>query len=638
MAEQAMTDSNGGILQVFEQFAQMYGVEAFREPRRVLGYVADMEPKMIDYVHCISKIYELNIPQQIESGVIADSNTAEKAIKALDDDDSSSEIALSIIEAFGEIYGRKISLRADYSTGIQIPYQVKKGEGLAVAMDKLDHIRWFLNNHNHYKWNNGNDSLDILRAMMNSPEQHKDEIRNKYKAIVHEFQNDPYKASIKIEDEVKTNGFSSSSFSDYFIVIGEEPVSMEFACYHGGPEVDQSIKSWQIKEKNFKTKIGEYRKKVANVTMPDVSRARYVLEESRNFILTSVGIVAVIIFLFGKLPQKLNLAESFRIAKENSINVFHILCKYHSYQNLTEYLVLIIAVVLCAVAFIVLLISCIRTIISGVKSRKYANAYKLLSNDLRVFDNEIDSYVSDINNIITNYYKGASNRTRLKYRDFSTLIKSISETKYGTSADVLKLKSVPEIGKKCRIIIVICAIVVFILSKTQVYTKAALGSQQLNQIMVNMVQRENSYISPIALEYNGHYYDVYSDASSWNEAKEKCESMGGHLVTLTTQEEDERVYNFLTESGYKSAFLGLKMKKTKKGKEKWYWIVGKKKKVSYAHWTEGEPDTGDDGNCIYGAYGERDESAWRALSASYLTTYICEWDSIEKAKKEQKQN
>ena len=72
------------------------------------------------------------------------------------------------------------------------------------------------------------------------------------------------------------------------------------------------------------------------------------------------------------------------------------------------------------------------------------------------------------------------------------------------------------------------------------------------------------------------------------------------------------------------------MIKEKKDKEQWYWITGKvKKKIKYANWTEEKRDK----DCIYGVYGADDESKWRAVSESYVTTYICEWNNLESGKK-----
>lgn len=270
------------------------------------------------------------------------------------------------------------------------------------------------------------------------------------------------------------------------------------------------------------------------------------------------------------------------------------------------------------------------SILRWKKAKKFVNASQLLNNDLWIFDNKILKSISEINDIITNYYKGVTNKTHLNQQDYSVFIKSISGNRYGTENDINKLKSVPRLGKKCQKLIVICAIFMFILSKSQIYSRAQIGSQEFNVLITKISRFEDNHISPIALEYDGHYYYVYDDASSWNDAKEKCEDMGGNLVKITTQEEDTIVYNYMKQMDYDTAFLGLKMIKEKKDKEQWYWITGKvKKKIKYANWTEEKRDK----DCIYGVYGADDESKWRAVSESYVTTYICEWNNLESGKK-----
>ena len=46
-------------------------------------------------------------------------------------------------------------------------------------------------------------------------------------------------------------------------------------------------------------------------------------------------------------------------------------------------------------------------------------------------------------------------------------------------------------------------------------------------------------------EYNGHLYSVIDTPMSWNDAKEYCEEIGGHLVTITDNDEQEFVQNQL---------------------------------------------------------------------------------------------
>ena len=39
-----------------------------------------------------------------------------------------------------------------------------------------------------------------------------------------------------------------------------------------------------------------------------------------------------------------------------------------------------------------------------------------------------------------------------------------------------------------------------------------------------------------AVKYGSHYYKAYDDPMSWTDAKVYCESLGGHLATVTSSE------------------------------------------------------------------------------------------------------
>ncbi len=69
--------------------------------------------------------------------------------------------------------------------------------------------------------------------------------------------------------------------------------------------------------------------------------------------------------------------------------------------------------------------------------------------------------------------------------------------------------------------------------------------------------------------FEGHRYEVFSDkVSTWEEAEEYCESLGGHLATITCKEENDYVYQLMINSGYQSAYFGL-IDKDEEGKWKW---------------------------------------------------------------------
>mgnify|MGYP002621951891 CR=1 FL=1 len=143
-----------------------------------------------------------------------------------------------------------------------------------------------------------------------------------------------------------------------------------------------------------------------------------------------------------------------------------------------------------------------------------------------------------------------------------------------------------------------------------------------------------------AYYYNGHYYKVYSTFNTtWEEAKEICEKLGGHLVTITDSSEQSFIEDLLTEEGIKNCYwLGG----YKDSNNKWQWVTGEN--FSYTHWGIGEPNNGNGGiteNALmmfYKPYSYRNPfGSWNDQNSSgYYDSFsgkenfglICEWDSI----------
>jgi len=51
-----------------------------------------------------------------------------------------------------------------------------------------------------------------------------------------------------------------------------------------------------------------------------------------------------------------------------------------------------------------------------------------------------------------------------------------------------------------------------------------------------------------AVNWNGHWYGFISDLTTWTEAKERCEKLGGHLVIINSKEENDFLYKWLKPS------------------------------------------------------------------------------------------
>lgn len=84
---------------------------------------------------------------------------------------------------------------------------------------------------------------------------------------------------------------------------------------------------------------------------------------------------------------------------------------------------------------------------------------------------------------------------------------------------------------------------------------------------------------------NGHWYQRFDDTMTWHDAKQYCESLDGYLVTITSQEEDDFVYNNLGFVSPHDCWLGG----TDESQEgDWRWITGEN--WGYTNWESTKPE------------------------------------------------
>ncbi len=125
-----------------------------------------------------------------------------------------------------------------------------------------------------------------------------------------------------------------------------------------------------------------------------------------------------------------------------------------------------------------------------------------------------------------------------------------------------------------------------------------------------------------AVEYNGHYYRLYTkdNASSYEESLVFCKEKGGYLATLTTQEENNFIYQYMLEQGYQNAYFGLS---DAEQEGVWKWCTGEP--LTYTFWSRGEPNGQNPREDYALFYYKNTDGSWNDGDFGAPSEFICEW-------------
>ena len=89
--------------------------------------------------------------------------------------------------------------------------------------------------------------------------------------------------------------------------------------------------------------------------------------------------------------------------------------------------------------------------------------------------------------------------------------------------------------------------------------------------------------------FMGHKYILVSEGKRWRDANKDAEKMSGHLVTISSSEEQEFIVNFLRSQKNSPFCTWLGFTDDKKEGD-WKWVTGEE--VKYTNWGPGQPDNG----------------------------------------------
>ena len=123
-------------------------------------------------------------------------------------------------------------------------------------------------------------------------------------------------------------------------------------------------------------------------------------------------------------------------------------------------------------------------------------------------------------------------------------------------------------------------------------------------------------------KYNGNLYALVHKNVLWKEAELLCQIYGGHLVTITSKEENEVAAQLVKEQDSYYNAIGF----TDEEEEgNWRWVTGEK--ASYLNWNPGEPNNSFGNGQDYGYM-----YSWGKWDDGYSTKrapFLCEWERKE---------
>ncbi|UCG03870.1 MAG: lamin tail domain-containing protein [Candidatus Heimdallarchaeota archaeon] len=145
---------------------------------------------------------------------------------------------------------------------------------------------------------------------------------------------------------------------------------------------------------------------------------------------------------------------------------------------------------------------------------------------------------------------------------------------------------------------------------------ADINQDNTTELWIGGSNRSNTLITHGGVFFKGNEYKLFTESKTWGEAKAACESLGGHLVTITSQEENDFVQSL---AGWR-AHIGL----YEPSPGNWVWITGEPY-GPYTNWGGGQPSNSG-GVEDYAEIMMDLNGVWNDIADYHVRQYVCEWE------------
>lgn len=163
---------------------------------------------------------------------------------------------------------------------------------------------------------------------------------------------------------------------------------------------------------------------------------------------------------------------------------------------------------------------------------------------------------------------------------------------------------------------------------TLTYSRSG-GEWELSKCRAALEETKSSYYGLAKIkDFEDHSYCFFmlEQIHTWEEAARYCESLGGHLATITSEEENDFLYSFMRGCGLCTAYFGFS---DAEEEGNWKWVTGEE--VNYTNWYKGEPNNAGNDENEAAFYFSDNTGKWndgKVGVANGGNAFICEWDTV----------
>lgn len=139
----------------------------------------------------------------------------------------------------------------------------------------------------------------------------------------------------------------------------------------------------------------------------------------------------------------------------------------------------------------------------------------------------------------------------------------------------------------------------------------------LGATLVGLLLANSSWADTAKIQWNGnsHYYQRFDQRNiTWASAKYKCETLNGHLATITSESEQGFTATNVVDSSQSSSdgyIIGGKI-----ASGQWQWVTGES-------WSYTNSDIDFGVNTTFAKL--QNDGVWIGNNFNYINGYICEW-------------